>query len=55
MEREYLTEGFDDEQVMDYYDSMVESAIILGANTKQAEKELIDALEVEMKLASVSL
>lgn len=34
---------------------MVENAMIFGANKTQAEAELYDALEFEMKLASVSI
>lgn len=54
MEREYLVNGLYDEQVMDYFDSMIESAVVLGANMNTAEEELIDALDFEMKLANVS-
>lgn len=39
---------------MDYFDSMVESAVVLGANMNTAAEDLIDALEFEIKLASVS-
>lgn len=54
LEREYLIAGFDDEQVMDYYNSMIESAVVLGANKIRAEEELRDALKFEMELAEVA-
>lgn len=55
MEREYLVAGLSDDQVKDYYYSMIDSAVVIGANKTQAEQELIDALEFEMRLAEVSV
>lgn len=37
-----------------FYESMIDSAILLGADEKRAEEEMKEALEFEMKLAEVS-
>lgn len=53
--RDYLVKGMQDEEVKNYYNAMVDNAILFGANRKQAKKEMKEALEFEMKLADVSL
>lgn len=52
--REYLVKGLHDEEVKNYYNAMVNNAVIFGANRKQAKKEMKEALEFEIKLADVS-
>lgn len=51
--REYLINGLDDVAVKAYYKFMVENAIVFGANRSQAENEMREALEFEIKLANV--
>lgn len=41
--------------VKSYYDFMVDSAVIFGANRSNAEIEFLDVLQFEMELAKVSL
>lgn len=54
LSREYLSKGFEDKIVKSYYEYMVDMAVIYGANRKRAERELMESLEFEMKLANVS-
>lgn len=51
--REYLIKGLDEDLVKAYYDFMIDIAVILGAERKQAENELLDALNFEIALANV--
>ncbi|KAF2888363.1 hypothetical protein ILUMI_17810, partial [Ignelater luminosus] len=55
IDREYLTQGFDDEMVKAYYDYIVDTAVLFGANRKTAMKELKESLEFEMELASITI
>ncbi|XP_057330914.1 neprilysin-2-like [Microplitis mediator] len=55
LSREYLIEGLANKIVNEYYRYMVDIAVILGADRKRAEKELLESLEFEMKLAKISL
>lgn len=41
--------------VKEFYDSMIDSAILLGADGERAEEEMEEALEFEIKLAKVSV
>lgn len=51
--REYLINGLDDDAVNAYYKFMVENAIVFGANRTIAENEMMEALELEIRLANV--
>ncbi|XP_057330759.1 neprilysin-2-like [Microplitis mediator] len=53
--RLYLVRGFKGHIIEEYYRYMVDIAVILGADRRRAEKELMDSLEFEMKLAKISL
>lgn len=53
LSREYLIEGLDNKIVNEYYRYMVDIAVILGAERKRAEKELMESLKFEIKLANV--
>ncbi|CAG5102248.1 Similar to Nep2: Neprilysin-2 (Drosophila melanogaster) [Cotesia congregata] len=55
LSREYLSKGFDDKIVKEYYRYMVDIAVILGAERERAEQELMESLKFEMKLANISL
>ena len=55
MDREYLIAGFDDENVQAYYSYMVDMAVIFGADRFNAELEMKDVLNFEMRLANVRL
>lgn len=52
--REYLIEGFDDQNVQHYFKYMVNSAILLGASENSARIELKDSLLFEIALANIS-
>lgn len=43
----------DDKTVKAYYDYMVDTAVIYGAEREIAEAELLEALEFEIALANV--
>jgi len=53
-DRSYLLRGLNDSAVAGYYKLMVESAVILGADRAQAEKDMLEALQFETILANVS-
>lgn len=55
MDREFLIKGIHDPFVKAYFDFMVDTAVIFGANRTRAEAEMMDALHFEMRLASVSV
>ncbi|XP_031634008.1 neprilysin-2-like isoform X2 [Contarinia nasturtii] len=55
LRREYLIKGFEDKVVKAYYEYMVDTAVIYGADRGLAERELKESLEFEMKLANISL
>lgn len=50
-----MINGLDDDAVKAYYKFMVENAIVFGANRSQAENEMKEALEFEIKLANVKI
>ncbi|KAG4071253.1 hypothetical protein HA402_003957 [Bradysia odoriphaga] len=52
---EFLIKGVEDKIVKAYYDYMVDTAVIYGADRKVAEAELLEALEFEIALANISL
>ncbi|XP_031344609.1 neprilysin-2-like isoform X1 [Photinus pyralis] len=55
LRREFLIKGLDDKLVRAYYDYMVDIAVIFGADTEVAKKELKESLDFEIKLANISL
>lgn len=50
-----MIKGWDEKIVKGYYDYMVEIAVHFGAEKSKALKELKDVVELEMKLANVSI
>lgn len=52
-DRSYLLRGLNDSAVAGYYKLMVESAVILGADREQAERDMLEALQFETILANV--
>merc|ERR1712088_867660 len=54
MSREYLINGFEDDDVRSYYNYMVSVAELLGADKKVAEEELKESLLFEIELAHAS-
>lgn len=52
---EFLRKGIDDPNVNAYYRFMVDAAVLFGANPKNAEAELLHALNFEINLAKVFL
>jgi len=55
LSREYLIKGFEDKDVQAYYRYMVDIAVFLGAEQQVAEYQMKKALELELKLAEISL
>ena len=55
LRREYLIKGADNENVKDYLQYMVDSAVFLGANREAALTEMKDALDLEQKIAELTL
>ena len=55
LSREYLIKGFDDKDVQAYFKLMINMAVMLGADKDAAEKEMEDALKLELKLAEFAL
>ncbi|XP_031638615.1 neprilysin-2-like [Contarinia nasturtii] len=53
--QKFLLRGMEDTNVKAYYDFMVDVAVIFGANKRNAEIELLDALQFEIELAKISL
>ena len=51
----YLKNGFDSPIVQTYYQLLVKVAVLFGANKKRAEKEMKEALQLEIKLANFTL
>lgn len=51
--REYLIKGLDDKDVKAYLEYQIGLAALLGADREQARKEQTEALEFEIKLATV--
>ncbi len=52
-DRDLLLKGVNDSSVLAYYDLMVKSAVLLGANQKIAKKQMMEVLEFETLLANV--
>lgn len=55
LSREFLIKGVEDKIVKAYYEYMVDTAVIYGADKKVAEVELLEALEFEIALANVRI
>ena len=55
LEREYLIKGFYDKDVQAYFNYMVQTAMFLGAKEENAIQEMRKVLELEIKLAEMSL
>ena len=55
LSREYLIKGIDDKDVQAYYSYMVQTAVFMGADEEVAKVEMKEALELELKLAELSL
>jgi len=55
LSREYLIKGFADKDVQAYYNYMVQTAVFMGAKEEVAKIEMKEALELELKLAEMSL
>lgn len=55
MAREYLMKGLDDEDVKAYYNYMTDVAQMLGADRTEAEIQMLETLEFEMRLAKISI
>lgn len=50
-----MIKGLEDKIVKAYYEYMVDTAVIYGANHEVAEVELLKALEFEIALANVRI
>lgn len=55
MSQKFLLHDLEDANVKAYYEFMVDSAVVIGANKTVAEVELLDSLRFEMELAKVTL
>ena len=55
LNREYLIKGFEDKDVQAYLKLMVNMAVMMGADRDQAEKEMEEALRLELQLAEFAL
>lgn len=53
--REYLLKGFEEKAVTAYHQFMIDNAVVFGADKSRAEKELKEVVELEIKLANVSV
>lgn len=53
-DRSYYLKGLNDSIVSAYYDVMVESAVMLGAERPEARRQMLEALEFETALAKLS-
>lgn len=53
LSREFLIKGIEEKFVKAYYEFMVDNAVLFGADKEQAEKEFLDVLDLEIKLANV--
>lgn len=54
-DRNYLLKGVEDPLVSAYYQLMVDSAVLLGANKTKAEEDMKAALLFEIAMANVSI
>lgn len=55
LSRKLLMKGWDEKIVKAYYDYMVDIAVIFGADRSRALKELKESVDLEIKLANVSI
>lgn len=53
-DRSYFIRGLNDSSTAAYFNMMVKSALLLGANEIDAKSELMESLEFETTLAKVS-
>ena len=53
LSRELILRGTNDSVVQAYLEYMIDMAVIFGADRDRAEKEMLDVLAFEMKLANV--
>ena len=53
LSQKFLLHDLEDSNVKAYYEFMVDSAVVFGANKTVAEAELLDSLRFEMELAKV--
>lgn len=54
-DRSYYFKGMNDTTVIAYYNLMVESAVMLGADRAEARRQMLEALEFETSLAKISV
>lgn len=54
LNRKFLFKGIENKIVRAYYEYMVDVAVIFNADRSHAERELMESLEFEIKLAHVS-
>jgi len=55
MAREYLMKGLDDDDVKAYFNYMKDVAELLGADKTEAQIQMMEVLQFEMKLANISI
>eukprot|EP00092_Neocalanus_flemingeri_P037441 GFUD01040769.1.p1 GENE.GFUD01040769.1~~GFUD01040769.1.p1 ORF type:complete len:795 (-),score=190.06 GFUD01040769.1:142-2526(-) len=55
MSREYLMKGLEDKDVQAYFTFMEDVALLLGADKQETDKQMLDVLKFEIKLANISL
>lgn len=53
LSQKFLLHDLEDANVKAYYEFMVDSAVVFGANKTVADVELLDSLRFEMELAKV--
>lgn len=53
LNREYIIHGLENESVKAYYDYMVDTAKMLGADEDRAKKEMSEVVKFETALAKV--
>ena len=54
LSREYIIKGFEDKDVQHYYNYMVNTAVLLGAELEVAKAELKESLLFEISLANIN-
>ncbi|XP_055304830.1 neprilysin-2-like [Sitodiplosis mosellana] len=54
LSQKFLLHDLEDSNVKAYYEFMVDSAVVFGANKSVAEMELLDSLKFEMELAKIA-
>ena len=55
LSREYMIKGFEDKEVQNHYNYMIDIAVLLGADRERAKEEMKEALMLEIKLSEFSL